>query len=120
MSLDMSIVFKLNSLEDLDNLTQALKQTATLQAKIKLEQQIKRLAKEKAALRIEVEALKMEKHGLQPPSDEKKAIAEKEEEEDEERPSSLRRDGERLIDLITEEPVEETAENVEADPEAPE
>ena len=72
MSLDMSLVFKLNSVDDLGNLHEALKQTVTLQAKVKLEKEIKSLMRKKAVLEVEIEALAMEKQGMRPPTDDEK------------------------------------------------
>ena len=59
MGLDMSIVFKLTSLDDLKNLANALDETVTFQAKIQLEEEIKRLSKRKNKLTVEIEALRM-------------------------------------------------------------
>lgn len=125
MALDISLVFKLSSVEDLGNLHTALKQTVTFQAKVQLEQEIKRLNRMKEELTVDVEALRMEKQGLQRPSDGEKAnelteATDKAEEEatEEERPSSFRRDSERLIERLTESPTEsEGEETVESDPE---
>jgi len=139
MSLDMSLVFKLNSVKDLGNLYEALKQTVTLNAKIKLENDIKRLMMKKTVLEVEIEALTMEKQGMRPPTaDEKDKIVMKilqnAEETDEEtteesadephpEPSADEEDEEHserlsLISLSTE-PIEETRENAETGPEAP-
>ena len=107
MGLDMSIVFKITSLEDLKNLAGALEETVTFQAKIQLEDEIKRLAKKKAELKIDIEALRMEKHGLTPPSELEKTDAEKEIEEEENRPpTTLGDEASTLIEDITEEPIE--------------
>lgn len=136
MLLDMSLVFKLNSVEDLGNLHDALKQTVTLQAKIKLEKDIKSLMRKKAVLEVEVEALTMEKKGMQPPTDDEKdkavtkileddeeteihvETAEESADEPHPEPSADEEHSDRLISLITE-PIEETTENAETDPEAP-
>ena len=115
--LDMSIVFKLTSLDDLENFSRALKEAATLQAKIQLEDEIKNLNREKTKLRVDIEALKMEKHGLTTSSELEKSDAGKEMDEEENRPrTTLRDESTTLIEEITEEPAEE--ENVET-PELP-
>jgi len=110
MGLDMSVVFKLSSVEDLENLTNALKQTVTFQAKLQLEREIKNLNERRIALRVEVEALRMEKQGLRKPSDNEKseAILELAKEDSEEGPSALIRDSERLIERLAEDPEEAT------------
>jgi len=113
----MSIVFKLTSLDDLENFSRALKEAATLQAKIQLEDEIKNLNREKTKLRVDIEALKMEKHGLTTSSELEKSDAGKEMDEEENRPrTTLRDESTTLIEEITEEPAEE--ENVET-PELP-
>lgn len=121
MGLDMSIVFKITSLKDLENLTKALKETATLQGKIQLEGQIKRLNRQRIKLKVEIEALRMEKNGLQPPTEQDKIEVEKEVEAEDalnEGRTTLNEEGATLIEEITEEPIE-VIENVE-EPELPE
>jgi len=111
MGLDMSIVFKLTSLDDLKNLANALDETVTFQAKIQLEEEIKRLIKQKNKLKVELEALRMEKNGMAPPS--KKDKEEAEDEVMAEPPTTLGDEARTLIEDITEEPVEEVEEIVE-------
>ena len=105
MGLNLSIVHKITSIADLEHLTQALKETMTLQAQIQLKDDIRRLVDKKRALRIEIKALEMEKHGLQPPTEEDKEIAKKEDAEDEPQieSSTLADDSRRLIEELTEE-----------------
>ncbi|MBU0847077.1 hypothetical protein KKH23_07775 [Patescibacteria group bacterium] len=108
MGLDMSVVFKLSSVEDLENLTNALKQTVTFQAKLQLEKDIKNLNERRAVLRVEVEALRMERHGLRKPSDNEKSEAMGELAKEDEGPSALIQDSERLIERLAEDPEEAT------------
>lgn len=123
----MSIVFKLTSLEDLKNLAEALTQTATLQAKIQLEANIKRLAEEKRELEIEVEALRMQKRGLRPPAELEKEGVEEIAGGDllelimkEEHPTTLGGEGLALIEEITEEPAQVESERNDETPDVPE
>ena len=120
--IDMSIVFKITSLDALKNLCNALEQTVTFQAKIQLEDELKRLAKKKAELKIDIEALRMEKHGLMPPSELEKTDAAKEI-EDEAVPlaasSTLQDESATLIEELTEEPIEVEEENVEGNTDLP-
>ena len=124
MGIDLSIVHKITSLEDLKNLVQALDQTATFQAKIQLEAEIRRLAKRRDKLRVEITALEMERDGLQPPPNEKATtLKEDAEDEEEQRPrSTLEADSRRLIEEITEEPAEEqeVPQDVESNTDLPE
>ena len=121
---NLSIVHKITSITDLENLTKALKETMTLQAQIQLIDDIKRLGDKKRELRIEIKALEMERHGLKPPTEEEKEHALKEDAEDEAQaePSSLETDSRRLIEEITEESpvVMEEPQDVESDPDLPE
>ena len=75
-NLDMSLVFKLTSIEDLGMLTAALKQVKTLQEMIKLERDVKTLTRQKKLLENELAGIKKEIHTLCPErlikSDEKK------------------------------------------------
>lgn len=117
--IDMSIVFKITSLEDLKNLAGALEETVTFQAKIQLEDEIKRLVKKKAELKIDIEALRMEKHGLTPPSElEKTDAVEMEDKPELEVSSTLQDESATLIEEITEEPIE-VEENVEGNTDLP-
>jgi len=105
MGLNMNLVFNLSSVEELDQLCKALKETATLQAKMALEEQIRSLNKTKERLGREVEALKMERDELRPkPKDEETDKKSDDEEgiEEDETPSSLRRDGEQIIERLIE------------------
>lgn len=112
----MSIVFKITSLGDLKNLANALDETVTFQAKIQLEEEIKRLSKQKNRLKVEIEALRMVKDGMAPPSEKDKAEAE--DEVQAEPPTTLRDEASTLIEDITEETAEEVEEIVEvAEPE---
>lgn len=117
----MSIVFKITSLEDLKNLAAALEETVTFQAKIQLEEEIKHLAKKKAELKIDIEALRMEKHGLEPPTPGEKEDAAKEVEDEPvpEASSTLQDESASLIEELTEEPIE-VEENVEGNTDIPE
>ena len=65
-SLDMSLVFKLNSIEDLGMLTAALKQVKTLQEMVKLERDVKTLTRQKKVLENELSSIKSEIHTLCP------------------------------------------------------
>ena len=107
----MSIVFKLTSLDDLKNLANALDETVTFQAKIQLEEEIKRLSKRKNKLTVEIEALRMVKDGMVPPSEKEKADVE--DEIQVEAPTTLSDEANILIEEITEEPAEEVEEIVE-------
>ena len=123
MGLNLSIVHKITSIADLENLTKALKETMTLQAQIQLKDDLRRLVDKKRELKIEIKALEMEKHGLQPPTEEDKTVAMKEEAEDAAgpEPSSLEGDARRLIEEITETPAEEREiQDVENSPDLPE
>lgn len=124
MGIDLSIVHKITSLEDLKNLVQALDQTATFQAKIQLEAEIRRLAKRRDKLSVEITVLEMERDELQPHTEEKPAtLKEVPMGEDEERPrSTLAADSRRLIEEITEEPAEEqeVPQDVESNTDLPE
>ena len=123
MGLNLSIVHKITSIADLENLTKALKETMTLQAQIQLKDDLRRLVDKKRALKIEISALEMAKHGLQPPTEEEKEIAKKEEAEDEAQiePSTLADDSRRLIEELTDESPEvlEEPQDVESDPDLP-
>ena len=121
MGLNLSIVHKITSIADLEHLTKALKETMTLQAQIQLIDDLRRLVDRKRELKIEIRALEMEKHGLQPPTEEEKVKGLKEEAEDEAQvePSTLETDSRRLIEQITEEPIE-VEENVEGNTDLPE
>lgn len=105
MGLNLSIVHKITSIADLENLTKALKETMTLQAQIQLKDDLRRLVDKKRALRIEISALEMAKQGLKPPTEEEKENALKEEAEDEPEvePSTLADDSRRLIEALTDE-----------------
>ena len=124
MGLNLSIVHKITSIADLEHLTKALKETMTLQAQIQLKDDIRRLGDRKKKLKIEIKALEMEKHGLEPPTAEEKEVAMKEEEAEDEgpEPSTLEEDSRRLIEEITEEPPEEleVPQDVESSPDLPE
>jgi len=126
MGLNLSIVHKITSIADLEHLTNALKETMTLQAQIQLRDDIKRLGDNKRKLKVEIKALEMEKRGLQPPTEKEKEDAVKElaEDEDESVPSSLEEDSRRLIEALTEESPEVLEEpqdvEVEVDPDLPE
>ncbi len=65
-SLDMSVVFKVSSVEDLGLLTAALKQVKTLQEMIKLEKDVKTLTRQKKLLENEIAGIKSEIHALCP------------------------------------------------------
>lgn len=65
-NLDMSLVFKLNSIEDLSMLTAALKQVKTLQEMVKLERDVKTLRRQKKLLENELAGIKSEIHTLCP------------------------------------------------------
>lgn len=73
-SLEMSIVFKLRSVDDLGNLHKALKETLTLQKMVKLEKEVAHLTRTHAQLTVEVNALEMAKKGLDAPSEREKQI----------------------------------------------
>ncbi len=120
MGLNLSIVHKITSIADLEHLTKALKETMTLQAQIQLRDDLRRLVDKKRALKIEITALEMAKHGIHPPTEEEKTHALKEEAEDEAQiePSTLETDSRRLIEEITEEPIE-VEENVEGNTDLP-
>ena len=109
MELNLSIVHKITSIADLEHLTNALKETMTLQAQIQLIDDIKRLGNRKRELKIEISALEMARDGLRPPTEKEKETAVKElaEGEDESVPSTLETDSRRLIEELTEEAPEE-------------
>lgn len=108
MGLNLSIVHKITSIADLEHLTNALKETMTLQAQIQLIDDIKRLGNRKRELKIEISALEMARDGLRPPTEKEKETAVKElAEEDESVPSTLESDSRRLIEELTEEAPEE-------------
>ena len=65
-NLDMSIVFKVTSVEDLGLLHAALKQVKTLQEMIKLERDVKTLTRQKKFLENELTGIKKEIHTLCP------------------------------------------------------
>ncbi len=65
-NLDMSLVFKLNSVEDLGLLHAALKQVKTLQEMVKLERDVKTLTRQKKLLENELKEIKSEIHTLCP------------------------------------------------------
>ncbi len=65
-TLEMSLVFKLNSIEDLSMLTAALKQVKTLQEMVKLENDIRQLKGQKNILQGELKEIKSEIHTLCP------------------------------------------------------
>jgi len=65
-NLDMSLVFKLNSVEDLGLLHAALKQIKTLQEMVKLENDIRQLKGQKNILQNELKEIKSEIHTLCP------------------------------------------------------
>ncbi|KKM62134.1 hypothetical protein LCGC14_1524810 [marine sediment metagenome] len=100
-SLEMSIVFKVTSVEDLGLLYAALKQVKTLQEMVKLENDIRQLKGQKNILQNELKEIKSEIHTLCPEkllkkeSDEMDKEPESEEEETEatvelERPEAVR------------------------------
>ena len=101
-SLDMSIVFKLNSVEDLGMLTAALKQVKTLQEMVKLENDIKQLKWQKNVFQRELKEIKSEIHTLCPEKllksniDEKKEDVEEENVEQEPEPSANEAETEEL------------------------
>ena len=108
MELNLSIVHKITSIADLEHLTNALKETMTLQAQIQLIDDIKRLGNRKRELKIEISALEMARDGLRPPTEKEKETAVKElAEKDESVPSTLESDSRRLIEELTEEAPEE-------------
>ena len=128
MGLNLSIVHKITSIADLEHLTNALKETMTLQARIQLTDDIKRLGEKKRKLKVEIRALEMEKHGLKPPTEEEKTVALKELAEEEDvpslEPSTLEEDSRRLIEELTDESPEVLEEpqdvEVEVEPDQPE
>lgn len=65
-SLEMSLVFKLSSIEDLSMLTAALKQVKTLQEMVKLENDVRQLKGQKNILQDELREIKGEIHTLCP------------------------------------------------------
>lgn len=65
-SMDMSLVFKLNSVEDLGLLHAALKQVKTLQEMVKLENDVRQLKGQKNILQDELRKIKSEIHTLCP------------------------------------------------------
>jgi len=118
MGLNMNVVFNLSTVEELDQLCKALKETATLQAKLALEKEIRDLTQKKRHLQKQIEDLRKEKNELSPNlKDEetgKKAAYDEEMADDEapepaeetealeEEPSSLRRDGIQSIERLIE------------------
>ncbi len=62
----MSIVFKVQSIDDLGRLYEALKQAQTLQEKVKLEREIKDFRKRRDLLQSELKGLKQEINKLSP------------------------------------------------------
>ena len=115
----MNLVFNLNSVEELDQLCKALKETATLQAKLALEKEIRDLNQKKRHLQKQVEALRKEKNELRPETSKDTDMDKKEDAEEEieaesepypdevateeaEEPSSLRRDGIQSIERLIE------------------
>lgn len=104
--LDMNIVFNIKSIEELERLTGALKETATLQAKLHLEERIKSLISQRDELRAQITHLRQERDALRPHDTdkddiEKKAYAEEMGME----PLALREDSNRIIDRLSEEEV---------------
>lgn len=118
--MEFSVVFRLNSVEELDELAKALKGTVTLQAKIRLENELKRMEIEKNAFIESIRKLKSERDNLR---GDKRASTDKEEapspmsetvEETtvaEARPSSFEPEIERVLENInTLSPTEESEE----------
>ena len=118
----------LDSVEDLVKVTNALKEAATLQAQLRLQESIKELKAEKIALSTVIQALKDERRdlkGLEPesqkdkieklsdtgPSLEVESVPEGEaEESDHSPPSGLDEQADRIIDRVGDESNEAEAE----------
>ena len=66
MALNMSIVFKLQTIKDLGIFYEALRQAQTLQEKIKLDNEVKDLKRRKGILQSELNGLKQEINKLSP------------------------------------------------------
>lgn len=115
MGLNMNLVFNLSSVEELDQLCKALKETATLQAKLALEKQIRELNQTKKRLQKQVEDLRKERDKLSPKTTKDTDMDKKELADEEEAPSSLRRDGEQIIERLV-----EGSEDVDVSPGSPE
>lgn len=98
----MSIVFKLNSIEDLGKLYEALKQAMTLQEKVKLENQIRNLARTKENLQGELKILKDEIRELSPSELKVSEKGNMKDEEDE--TSAFDADVETIVELTEEGP----------------
>lgn len=98
MGLNMSLVFKLGSIEDLGKLYEAMKQAQTLQEKIKLENELKDLSKRRDVLQSELKGLKQEINKLSP--SEKLSELKDTMKELEEETSSFDRDRETLADEV--------------------
>lgn len=127
---NINLVFNIHSIEELGQVYNALKETATLQAKLALEKQIRELSQDKKRLEKEIKDLKRERDKLAPETKEsgldKKSSADEEEVEAEpypdeeateeaEEPSSLRGDGVEIIERLI-----EGSEDVDVSPGPPE
>ena len=98
-NLDMSLVFKLNSVEDLGLLHAALKQVKTLQEMVKLERDVKTLTRQKKLLENEIAGIRTEIYALCP---EKLKLDEKTDpsEDDTEEVESVMEDVERIEERL--------------------
>ncbi len=103
-NLDMSVVFKLSSVEDLGRLHKALKTALTFQEEIKLKADIKELKELKYRLRSEIQGLRAEIVKIDPTRAEEKPTQKdtKYEEGETEMPESDEEESNQLTDGATE------------------
>lgn len=114
MGLSMNVVFNLNSVDELINLGKALKEAATIQAKIQLEKDIRNLKIDRDELREEIKELRDTRNRLSP-SELSQADKKDKPDTENEGPTALRDESEDIIDRI-----QEGTERVTTAPEAPE
>lgn len=102
----VNLVFNMESIDELDNLVEALKEVATLQAKLQLEQEIRLLVDARKLLIKEIDTLRTMKNELKGTSQEESSDTKKTPSPEFERAtpsSSLQPEAQRIIEAVTNE-----------------